>query len=140
MALEDYIIRSSSGSADTVTLYHGSALTYCHAIATGGVNYEQMINACAGAHSFCTTLSFEEGKGYALLNPLVFMQGQPAGVLRANFPYALLEDWIRSGTVRWVLPDQACEFADKTIFSAINQVWTDVSVRTVTSATIRFEE
>jgi hypothetical protein len=65
-----FTVTIGTESVETVTLYHGSALTYCNAIATTGLNYGQMELAAPNPYAFCTSINFEIAKGYALLNPL----------------------------------------------------------------------
>lgn len=135
------VLGSAFGSDENVTLNHGSALIYCNSIASAtGVNYEQLTSSCNGAYAFCTSTSVDIAKGYALLNPLVRMQGQPAGVVSFKLTRRRLQEWVESGLVRWVLPDQAYEFINPETFPVINIERTDVSVQIITETTFRFDQ
>jgi hypothetical protein len=140
MAVEGYIVRSSSGSAGLVTLYHGSALVHCNTIAATGVNYEQLLSACEGAYGFCTSTAFDVAKMSALLNNLVRMEGHPAAVIRMKLSQGTVDDWVDRKLAREVVEDQAYEFLDPNIFPVINRERTDVAVRIVTDNTVTFDE
>jgi len=131
---------TSTGSAGSITLYHGSALVYCNAIATSGLNYEQLKLACVGAYAFCASISPERAKGYAFLNPLVVMEGHQAAVVEFKLSPETLAYCQSKKQAAWIGgSDLAYEFYEGS-FPRINLERTGVSVQIVTEKTMTFDQ
>jgi hypothetical protein len=133
------VTKSSSGSAELVTLHHGSALVHTNSILIDGVNEERLRRACIGAFAFCVSRAFPIAKEYALQNPLVRMEGHEPAVLTFKLPVSILQNFQAKKLAAWVPEDQAYEFLPET-FPIINHERTDVSVQIVTETKIKFEQ
>jgi hypothetical protein len=135
----DSVTFDSEPAEETVTLYHGSALVYCNEIATSGLDYDRMKEACPGAFAHCTSVSLKIASGYASMNPLVYTGEQPPAVVKYNLPLGTIQEWLANRLVGWVREDQAYEFRPET-FVRIYRERTSVSVIPVTSTMLTFDE
>jgi hypothetical protein len=129
----------STGATGLATLYHGSALVYCGSIATSGLDETKLKEACPGAYAFCTTTEFKTAQIHAMLNPLVHVQKQAAGVLKFDLPSEIMQYLLGEKIAFWRLEDQAYEILPGA-FPTVNSQMTGIVVRAVTDTTIKFDE